>query len=136
MKHSILANMGDQDNANKTNNENIKDTYEFFKKPSDEDIFERETVEDILKDAPYQHKKTETPYVTPTVADAATIEDQTNKETDDFLQLASEFNKVDVAATRQEKVGYFDKLFDDIQDEPNRRQKNILRYKNGRHIYR
>ena len=36
----------------------------------------------------------------PTVGDAATIEDQTNKEIDDFLQLASEFNEVDAAATR------------------------------------
>ena len=36
----------------------------------------------------------------PTVADAATIKDQTNKEIDDVLQLVSEFNKVDQAATR------------------------------------
>ena len=42
----------------------------------------------------------------PTVADAAIIENQTNKEIDDFLQLASEFNKVDAAATRQKKVDY------------------------------
>ena len=42
----------------------------------------------------------------PTVADAAIIENQTNKEIDDFLQLAPEFNKVDAAATRQKKVDY------------------------------
>ena len=36
----------------------------------------------------------------PTVADAATIKDQTNKKIDDVLQLVSEFNKVDQAATR------------------------------------
>ena len=58
----------------------------------------------------------------PTVADAATIKDQTNKEIDDVLQLVSEFNKVDEAATRRKKVDYYDKLFDNIQDEPDRRQ--------------
>ena len=42
MKHSILANMDDQDKATKTNNENVRDTFEFLKKPSDEDNFERE----------------------------------------------------------------------------------------------
>ena len=37
MKHSILANIDDQDKAIKANNENVKDTYEFFKKTSDKD---------------------------------------------------------------------------------------------------
>ena len=50
MKHFILANIDNQDKAVKRNNENVKDAYEFFKKPSDEDDFEREIVEDILKD--------------------------------------------------------------------------------------
>ena len=104
MKHSILPNIDDQDEAIKTNNGNVKDTYEFFKKSSDEDDFEREIVEDILKDEPCEHKKIETPYVEPTVEDAATVEDQVNKEIDDFLQLASEFNKVDAAATKQKKL--------------------------------
>ena len=57
MKHSILTNNDDQGNVVKTSNGNIKDTYEFFKKPSDEDDFEREIVEDILKHGPYEHKK-------------------------------------------------------------------------------
>ena len=114
--------MDDQDKFTKTNNEHIKDTYGFLKKPSVKDNFEREIVEDILKDEPYEHKKTETPYVALAVADAATIEDQINKEIDDFLQLASAFYKVDVAATTQKKVDYYDKLFDGIQDEPDRRQ--------------
>ena len=51
MKH-ILINIDDQDKAVKTNNENVKDTYEFFKKPPDEDDFEREIVEDISKTMP------------------------------------------------------------------------------------
>ena len=45
------------------------------------------------------------------------------KEIDDFLQLASEFNKVDAAATRQKKLDYYNKLFKDTQGEPDRRQK-------------
>ena len=85
------------------NNENVKDAHEFFKKPSDKDDFEHEIIENILKSEPYQHKKVETLYVEPTVQDAATIDDQIGKEIDDFLQLASEFNKVDVVATRQKK---------------------------------
>ena len=50
MKHSLLANMDYQDKATKTNNENVKDMYEFSKKRSDKDNFEREIVEDILKE--------------------------------------------------------------------------------------
>ena len=82
---------------------NAKDTYEFFKKPSEENDFEQEIVEDILKDEPYEHKKVETPYVEPTVQDAATIDDQIKKEIDNFSQLTSEFNKFDEEATRQKK---------------------------------
>ena len=123
MKHSIITNIGDQEKAIKTNNENVKDTYEFFKKPSDEDDFEREIVEDILKDEPYKHKKVETPYVEPTVQDAATIDDQIKNKIDDFLQLASEFNKVAAAATKQKKADYYDKSFEDVEGEPDRRQK-------------
>ena len=103
MKYSIVANIDDQGKAIKINNENAKDNYEFFKKPSDEDDFKHEIVEDILKDEQYEHKKVETPYLEPTLQDAATIHDQIKKEIDDFLQLASEFNKVNAAATKQKK---------------------------------
>ena len=89
MKYSILTNIDDQDKAVKRNNENITDTYIFFKKLSDEDGFEHEIAEDILKDEPYEHKKVETPYSEPTVQDVATIDDQIKKEIVDFLQLAS-----------------------------------------------
>ena len=107
----------------KTNYGNVKDTYEFLKKPSDEDDFECEIVEDILKDEPCEHKKVETPYVEPTLQDAATADDQIKKEIDDFLQLTSEINKVNLAATIQKKVDFYDKLFKDIQGKPDRRQK-------------
>ena len=42
MKHSILSNLDDQDRATEKNrnNEDVKKTCEFFKKPSDEDNFE------------------------------------------------------------------------------------------------
>ena len=117
IKHSILAYIDDQGKAVKIKNKNVKDTYELFKKPSVEDDFEHEIVEDILKDKSY-----ETTYVEPTVQDVVTIDGQI-KEIDDFLQLASEFNKVDAAATRQKKVDYYNKLFKDTQGEPDRRQK-------------
>ena len=122
MKHSTLDNIDDQDKPIKTNNEYVKVTYEFFKKPSDEDDSEREIVEDILKDEPYEHKKLETPYVELTVQDAATVDNQIKKEINDFLLLASEFNKVDTAATKQKKVDYYNKLFKKVKGEPDRRQ--------------
>ena len=76
----------------------------FLKKLSNENNFEREFAEDILNDKPYEHKKSGTPYVSPTVSDAATIEVQSKKEIDGFLQLASEFIKADAAATRQKRL--------------------------------
>ena len=103
VKRSILANIDDQNEAIRTSNKNIKGRYEFTKKTSNEDSFEDQIVENILKYEPYEHKKVETPYVAPTVVDATTIEGQVNKEIDDFLQLASEFYKVDAAATKQKK---------------------------------
>ena len=55
-KRSILANIDDQDKAVKTSNKSIKDTYEFIKKPPDEDNFEEQIVEDILNDDCYKYK--------------------------------------------------------------------------------
>ena len=46
----------------------------------------------------------------PTLQDAQTIEDEIENEIDDFLQTASESNKIDAAATRQKKVDFYDKL--------------------------
>ena len=39
----------------------------------------------------------------PTLQDAQTIEDEIKNEIDNFLQTASESNKIDAAATRQKK---------------------------------
>ena len=103
MKHSILLNLENQDKDTRKNNENVKNTYEFYKKSSDEDALEKQIIEDIIKNEPYEHKKIEMPYVPPTVQDAQTIEDKIKDEIDDFLQTASEFNKIDAAATRQKK---------------------------------
>ena len=123
MKHSILSNLDDQDLAAEKNNEDVKNTNEFFNKPSDQDNFEEWIIEDITNNEPYKHQKIEDPYVEPTVKDAVTIENETNKGIDDFLKVASEFNKLDAAATRQKKVYYYDKLFEDVQEIDNSRQK-------------
>ena len=93
-----------------------KNTNEFYKKPSDEDIFEQKIVEDIIKNEPYEHKRIETPHVEPTVQDAQTTENETRNEIDDFLQTASEFNKIDAVATKEKQVDFYDKLFDDVQE--------------------
>ena len=77
--------------------------HEFFKKSFDEDTFEVQVIEDLINNEPYKHEKIEDLYVEPTVKDVKTIEDEKNKENDDFLKVPSEFNKIDAAATRQKK---------------------------------
>ena len=101
MKHSTLLNLENQDKDTKKNNENVKNTYEFYKKLSDEDPFEKQIIEDIIKNESYEHKNIETPYVQTTVQDAQTVEDEIKNEIGNFLQTASEFNEIDAAATRQ-----------------------------------
>ena len=39
-----------------------------------------------------------------------------------LFQTASEFNKIDAAATRQKIVDFYDKLFDGVKDIPGSRQ--------------
>ena len=80
-------------------------------------------IEDIINNEPYKHKKIEVPYVEPTVKDAGTIENESNKKIGDFLKVASEFNKIDAAATRHKKVDYYEKLFEDVQEIDDSRQK-------------
>ena len=55
MTHSMLSNLDRKGQYNAENNEKIKETHEFFKKPSDEEEFEGKIIEDILE--PYEHKK-------------------------------------------------------------------------------
>ena len=66
-KHAIFSNLNDQDLATKKNNKDVKTTHEFFEKPSDEDNFEEQIIEDTINHDPYEHEKTEDPYVEPTV---------------------------------------------------------------------
>ena len=101
MKQSILLNLEIQDKDTKKNNQNVKIIYEFYKKHSDEGTFQKQIIE---------HKKVEAPYLPPTVQDAQTIEDEIKKKNDNFLQTASEFNKIDKAATKQKKVDFYRKL--------------------------
>ena len=122
IEHSNLVNLDNHDKDTKKNNEDVKNTYGFFKKPSNEDIFEQQIVEDIIKTEPYEHKKIETPYVKPSEQDAQTTENEIIKENDEFLQTASEFNKIDAAATKQKEVDFYDKLSDDVQDVTDSRQ--------------
>ena len=120
MKHSILLNLENQDKDTRKNNEDVKNTYEFYKKLADEDALEKQIIEDIIKNEPYKHKKIEMPCVPPTVQDEQTIEDKIKDEIDDFLQTASEFNKIDAAATRRKN--FYDRLFDNVKDIPGSRQ--------------
>ena len=78
MTHSMLSNLDRKGKYNAENNEKIKETHEFFKKPSEEEEFEGKIIEDILE--PYEHKKTEKSYVPSTVQDAQTIQNETKNE--------------------------------------------------------
>ena len=101
MKQSILLNLEIQDKDTKKNNQNVKIIYEFYKKHSDEGTFQKQIIE---------HEKVEAPYLPPTAQDAQTIEDEIKKKNYNFLQTASEFNKIDKAATKQKKVDFYHKL--------------------------
>ena len=91
MTRSMLSNLDRKYKYNAENNEKVKETHEFFKKPSDEEEFEGKINEDIVE--PYKHKKTEKPYIPPTVQNVQMIENKTKNKIDDFLKTASEFNK-------------------------------------------
>ena len=54
MKHSIHSNLDRSEKYNVENNEKVKETYEFFKKPNNEEEFEGKIIEDVL---PYEHQK-------------------------------------------------------------------------------
>ena len=66
-KHAIFSNLNDQDLGTKKNNKDVKTTYDFFEKPSDEDNFEEQIIENTINHDPYEHEKIEGPYVEPTV---------------------------------------------------------------------
>ena len=55
-----------------------KKTNEFFEKPSDEEEFEGQIIEDILE--PYEHKKIKNPYVNRKPQDAQTIVYETKND--------------------------------------------------------
>ena len=63
-----------KDSHNKKYNVLVKEKYDFDEKPSDDDICEEQIVIDILNNLPYDHIKTEEPYVELAVQDAETID--------------------------------------------------------------
>ena len=66
---------------------------------------------------PYEHVKTDQEYVQQTADDVQTIEYQTTKYNNDFINTAIEFNKVDISAANQKNNLYSD-LFDAVVDLP------------------
>ena len=82
----------------------VKEKYNFDEKPSADDKFEEQIFMDLLENVPYDHIKTEEPYIDPTAQDVQTINDEIKQKNEDFLRTAAEFNKIDMAATLQKKV--------------------------------
>ena len=57
-----------------------KEKYDFDEKSSFDDKFEEQIAMDIINNVPYDHIKTEEPYVEPIVQDVQTIDDQINRK--------------------------------------------------------
>ena len=117
MQHSILLKTEKKDSDTKKYNESVKAKGDFDRKPSVDNKFEEQIVKDILNNVPYDHIKSEEPYVEPTVQDVQTIDDEIRQENKDFLQTAAEFHKIDMAATTQ-KSDFSKDLFDFVIDLP------------------
>ena len=75
----------------------------------------------MIKDAfnLLEYIKPDNHYVPLTTEDAKTIEKETKKEAKDFAKAALEFNKVDIATTRQKKDYY-----DDLANKQRRQETN------------
>ena len=87
-------------------NEKIKQKYNFVEQKNDHEKVEAEIVSDIIKDVPYEHIKTDQEYVQQTADDVQTIEYQTTKENNGFINTAIEFNKVNISAANQKKTQF------------------------------
>ena len=92
----------------------IENTCNFVEKP---DEFTEELIGWLFKEL--EHKKVEYPYVEPTIQDAETIEKETKKENDKYLDLYKKFNEVNDAATQQKKDIEVTYLIDDIKGADN-----------------
>ena len=103
LQHSFSLNTEKKDSDTKKHNDLVKEKYNFDKKPSVDDKFEEQIVMDLLEDVPYDHLKTEGPYIEPTAQDVQTTNDEIKQKNEDFLQTPAEFNKIDIAATVQKK---------------------------------
>ena len=98
----------------KKSTQEIENTCNFVEKP---DEFTEELIGRLFKDL--EHKKVKNPYVELTIQDAETIEKETKKENDKFLDPYKKFNEVNDAATQQKKDNEVTYLIDDIKGEDN-----------------
>ena len=114
IKQSTLANIKRKREDEKSIRE-IEEKNNFVEKP---DKFNEELIDGLFEDLEH-NKKVEQPYVEPMVQDAETIEKETKKENDKFLDLYQKFNEVNDAATQQKKDNQVIDPVDDIKDEDN-----------------
>ena len=98
----------------KKSTQEIENTCNFVEKP---DEFTEELIGWLFKEL--EHKKVEYPYIEPTIQDAETIEKETKKENDKYLDLYKKFNEVNDAATQQKKDIEVTYLIDDIKGADN-----------------
>ena len=114
IKQSTLANIKRKREDEKSIRE-IEEKNNFVEKP---DKFNEELIDGLFEDLEH-NKKVEQPYVEPMVQDAETIEKETKKENNKFLDLYEKFNEVNDAATQQKKDNQVIDPVDDIKDEDN-----------------
>ena len=108
IKKLTLSNLKRKRYQDKKSANDIKNSHEFFDEGDDEQKFEDELKEDFFKQLDLIKTKDE--YVEPAVQNTETIEKETKKEDNEFLELATKFNEVNTGATEQKKQVHFEKI--------------------------
>ena len=106
LQHCILLSTEKKDSDTIKYNDLVEGNHDFDEKSSFDDKFEEQIAMDILNNVPYDHIKTEEPYVETIVQDVQTIDEEVKQENEDVLQTSAEFNKIDMTATAQKKSAF------------------------------
>ena len=101
LQYSLLANLDIKDNETKKNNDTVREKYNFDKKPRH--LWGANCYGHTKQCTLQSHVETDASYVEPTVKDAQKFEEEIKKKKDYFLKTATDFNKVNTAATIQKE---------------------------------
>ena len=103
LQESIISNLNDKNKAAGKSNEKIEEKYSFLEQKDTHGKSEEHIANDILNIVLYNYKKTDEPYIEPTVDDALKIENEIRNDNDNFLDSAMDFNEIDIFAANQKQ---------------------------------